>query len=363
MRRIRVLLLPSIPYAPSRQNFAPGSGPDRSAFFQALAAHGVDVDLLDPTGFPLNPLAGKHPLLQSFDLYRTLTVLLGRRDYDLVLSGNEGAAVLLVLLRRWFRFRTPILIWDLSPATRWRWRARLQDYILPKVDGILALTSIQKSYVAQRWGSHIPVHMVGWFVDTEFYQPAAESNGDCVLSVGEDAGRDFATLLDAVADLAVPIRIRTSVPWVLDPVKHRHVEIIRDRLPAIDFRSLYANSRFIVLPLLPDRRNASGVNALLKSAAMGKAAIVSDSDGIRDFMNSRRDLPGRSRTRCGCASRCNRAAVQRAGNLRAAGPQRAPVRRWAVFSGACGMQIRRGSAHLRRQKIKDAGRLEHEVVE
>lgn len=71
MRRIRVLLLPSIPYAPSRQNFAPGSGPDRSAFFQALAAHGVDVDLLDPTGFPLNPLAGKHPLLQSFDLYRT----------------------------------------------------------------------------------------------------------------------------------------------------------------------------------------------------------------------------------------------------------------------------------------------------
>ena len=279
-----MLVLPSIPYAPSRQNFAPGSGPDRSAFFQALAAHGVDVDLLDPTGFPLNPLAGKHPLLQSFDPYRTLTVLLGRRDYDLVLSGNEGAAVLLVLLRRWFRFRTPILIWDLSPATQWRWRARLQDYILPKVDGILALTSIQESYVAQRWGSHIPVHMVGWFVDTEFYQPAAESNGDCVLSVGEDAGRDFATLLDAVADLAVPIRIRTSVPWVLDPVKHRHVEIIRDRLPAIDFRSLYANSRFIVLPLLPDRRNASGVNALLESAAMGKAAIVSDSDGIRDFM-------------------------------------------------------------------------------
>ncbi len=174
MRRVRVLVLTSIPYAPFRRPVIPDSGPDRWAFFQALAEHGVDADVLDPTGFPLNPLAGKHPLLQSIDPYRSLAVLLGRRDYDLVLSGNEGAAVLLVSLRRCFRFRTPILVWDLSPATRWRWRARLQDRILPQVDGILALASIQESYVAQRWGSHIPVSMVGSFVDTTFYRPAVE---------------------------------------------------------------------------------------------------------------------------------------------------------------------------------------------
>jgi len=283
MRRLRVLVLPSIPYAPDLRSYAPGSGPDPRAFWNALAANGIDVDLLDPTGFPLNPFAGKHPLLQSIDPFRSLVVVLGRRNYDLVVTGNEGAAVLLVLLRRWFRFRTPILVWDLSPATRWRLRVHLQDRTLPKVDGILALASIQESYVAQRWGSHIPVSVVGHLVDTEFYRPAAEPEGGYILSVGDDPGRDYDTLLNAVADLQIPTLIKTSVSLVLDPARHRQVELIGKRLPPVDFRSLYARSRFLVLSLKPDTRNASGVCALLESAAMGKAAIVSESDGIRDF--------------------------------------------------------------------------------
>ncbi len=84
MRRVRVLVLPSIPYAPDLRRYEPGSGPDPRAFWTALAANGVDVDLLDPTGFPLNPFAGKHPLLQSIDPFRSIAVLLGRRNYDLV---------------------------------------------------------------------------------------------------------------------------------------------------------------------------------------------------------------------------------------------------------------------------------------
>jgi glycosyltransferase involved in cell wall biosynthesis len=249
-----------------------------------LAADGVDVDMVDPTGFPLNPFAGKHPLLQSIDPVRSIAVLLGRRNYDLVVSANEGAAVLLVLLRRWFRFHTPILVWDLAPATRWRRRARLQDRILPKVDGILALNAIQEPYIAERWGSHIPVNVVGPLVDAEFYRPAAEPSGDSILSVGDDVGRDYDTLLKAAVDMRIPTLIKTSMPLVLDPEKHRHVKLVRERLPPLGFRALYANARFIVLPLMPDTRNASGVSTLLESAAMGKATIVSESDGIREFV-------------------------------------------------------------------------------
>jgi glycosyltransferase involved in cell wall biosynthesis len=284
MKRLRVLVLPSIPYAPYRRSYKPGIGPDPWAFTRALAADGVDVDMLDPTGFPLNPFAGKHPLLQSIDPFRSIAVLLGRRNYDLVVSGNEGAAVLLVLLRRWFRFHPPVLVWDLAPATRWRWRARLQDRILPKVDGILALNAIQEPYIAERWGSHIPVNVIGPLVDAEFYRPVAEPSGDGILSVGDDAGRDYDTLLKAVAGLQIPTLIKTSIRLVIDPAEHHHVKLVRERLPPLGFRELYANARFIVLPLMPDTRNASGVSTLLESAAMGKAAIVSDSDGIRDFV-------------------------------------------------------------------------------
>jgi len=284
-RPIRVLLLPSRPYTPYRRNYVPGSGPDPHAFRQELATLGIVFDTLDPSGFPFNPLAGKHPLLQSIDPYRTLKVLLRRRAYDLIISGNEGAAVLLVLLRRWFRFDTPVVVWDLAPSSEWRLRAFLQDLTLPKVDGIMALIAIQKQYIAERWGPQIPVTVVGYSVDTEFYRPTVPScSGDYLLSVGDDAGRDYETLLRAADTLPIALRIRTSMPLFLDPVRHSNIQIIGDRFDPPAFRSLYAGCNFVILPLLPHTRNASGASTVLETAAMGKAAIVSDSDGVRDFI-------------------------------------------------------------------------------
>ena len=50
------------------------------------------------------------------------------------------------------------------------------------------------------------------------------------------------------------------------------------------FRSLYARSRFVVLPLTPHPLNASGVTTLGEAFAMGKALIVSASDSVLDFL-------------------------------------------------------------------------------
>ena len=41
-----------------------------------LAEHGIDVEVMDPTPWPLNPFAGWHSLYQSFDPYRALKILL-----------------------------------------------------------------------------------------------------------------------------------------------------------------------------------------------------------------------------------------------------------------------------------------------
>jgi glycosyltransferase involved in cell wall biosynthesis len=284
-RRIRALLLPSRPYIPYRKSFVPDHGPDPRAFYQQLAGLGIDLDLLDPTGFPLNPFFGRHPLLQSIDLWRSLKVLLLRRRYDLIISGNDGAAVLLVLLRKWFRFKPPVVVWDLSPASTWRLRAALQDRILPRVDGIMALITVQRPYIAERWGGQVPVTIVGYSVDTQFYRPDAESDaGSYLLSVGDDPGRDYATLLQAVSGLRIEVRIKTKLPLALDPEHHARVHLLNKHLDHREFRSLYAASRFVVVPLQPHTRNASGASTVLEAAAMGKAVIVSDSDGVRDFL-------------------------------------------------------------------------------
>jgi glycosyltransferase involved in cell wall biosynthesis len=284
MRNLKVLLLPSIPYGLYCPVGKRDDAPDLHAASRALAGLGVEVHTIDPYGFPLNPLAGRHPLLQSLDPFRTLHALWIGRRYDLVISGNDGPAVLLVLLRRLFRLKVPILVWDLSPAVKWRLRMWLQDVTLPKVDGILALPSMQEAYVRERWGNRVCTVTIGQFIDTDFFRPQADSPGNYILSVGDDPGRDYQTLLDAIENFDTELRIKTSQILAPGPANRARIQFISTRLSATALRTLYAGCGFVVVPLMPHPRNACGVSTILEAGAMGKAMIVSESDGIMDFI-------------------------------------------------------------------------------
>ena len=284
-RRLRLLFLASNPRLALQKNYAPGERPNPFDFWQMLSEQGIDVDIIDPTPWPLNPFAGRHPFFQSLDPYRSLKVLLCRRNYDLLVSGGEGSAIILVLLRRLFRFKTPIIVWDISPATRWRLRKRLQDYVLPRVDAILALNSRQVPYIAERWGASISVAVSGYMVDTNFYRPSDEKPQEYILSVGDDPGRDYPTLLDAMDGISTELVIKTKLPLPLNPQKHKSVRLVSDHLDHLAFRRLYDRCRFVVLPLKSDTLNASGVTTLVEAYAMGKAVIVTSSDGVRDFLS------------------------------------------------------------------------------
>lgn len=283
-RRLRVLILARIPRRAAFENYVPGTRPNPLDLWQMLAERGINVELMDPTPWPLNPFAGSHSLYQSIDPYRSLKVLLTCRHFDLVIVAGEGGAVLLALLRRLFRFKTPILAWDLSPDTVWRLRSRVQDYVLPRIEGILTIQSSQVPYIAERWGSHVRALVVGYMIDTDFYQPQYNEPPEYILAVGDDLERDFPTLLAAMEGISSELIIKTKLELPLDPHKHSLVRQIAERLEFPAFRSLYARSRFVVLPLKPHPLNASGVTTLAEAFAMGKAVIVSSSDGIRDFL-------------------------------------------------------------------------------
>ncbi len=283
---MRILLLPSVPKDQLWVLHAAGEHPRPSVTEELRRDQDVQTDTIDPaTGF-LNPFGRMHPFFRAFDPFRILRVLIARRGYDLVVSGNDSAAAALIELRGLFRFRTPIVIWDFAPAIDWRVRRVVQDRIVPKVDGIIALNEIQRPYIARRWSAHVPVIVIGHWVDTDFYQPAPQNPDGPILAVGDDNGRDYQTMSHAIEGLAVPVLIRTGMKLDLDPVKHVSVTVV-PRLAPIAFRELYANCRFVVVPLRPDTRNASGISAVLEAGAMGKAVIATESDGIREFV-----LPG-----------------------------------------------------------------------
>jgi glycosyltransferase involved in cell wall biosynthesis len=283
-RRLRVLLLYAIPRRVAPQDYVPGTRPDPFEQWQLLSEQGVDVEIMDPTPWPLNPFAGSHSLYQSVDPYRALKVLLARRKFDLVVVANDGGAILLAALRWLARFKVPIVIWDLCPTTNWRLRARIQDYVVPRVDGILAIHSSQAPYIAGRWGPRIPVSVTGYSTDTTFYHPSHNEPPEHILAIGDDPERDFPTLLAGMEGARDELVIKTTLAVPLDPYRHRSIRLIRERLDYPAFRSLYARSRFVVLPLTPHPANASGVTTLAEAFAMGKALIVTASDGISDFL-------------------------------------------------------------------------------
>ena len=285
-RPLRALYLTSVPWLPAQQNYTRGAGPDPFELWQCLSQQGVDVHLMDAARFPLNPLAKLHSFYQSIDPYRSLKVLFAHRDYDLVLVSQDGGATIPIFLRRMVGFKTPILIWDLSPAAYWRIRQRIQDHVIPRVDAILAVHSGQAPYIAKRWGAHVPVLVVGYPIDTNFWHPRYSEPPEHILSVGDDPGRDYPTLVAAMDDVESKLLIRSRQDISIPTASRSSVELLASPLDYLEYRDIFARSRFIALPLKPHTLNASGITTLAEAFALGKAVVVTDSDGVRDFLHS-----------------------------------------------------------------------------
>jgi glycosyltransferase involved in cell wall biosynthesis len=227
----------------------------------------------------MNPFSGRHPLVQGIDPLRTLRVLLRHRHVDAVIAVFEGPAVLPALLRRLFRFRPRLLMWDLG-LTDWRLRRRIQDLVIPRLDEILVLGSNQTADIVARWPAHAPVTCIGHYVDTGFFRPLPPSeDAGFLLSVGDDEGRDYNTLMQSVAGLDTKVVIRSCHQLT---AAHPRLRQITQRISFLELRQLYADATIAVVPL-QDRPHAGGVSAVLEAAAMGCAMVVADSAGIRDY--------------------------------------------------------------------------------
>lgn len=282
---MRVLFLTLQQTMQYERSFVPGSGPDPFELPKQLRELGIESEAVDPGSYLWKPFAKHSPLVESIDPIRGVKVALTKRRFDLVVSVFQGPAVPVLLLRRLTFFKTPVVLWDISLTESWAIGNRILNYVVPRVRAIMVLGANQKRYIAKRWSAPPPVEIIGHRVDTCFYAPDGTDgiNGP-ILSVGDDAGRDFQALLDALADFPADAVVKSRQPLQLDAQRHARVQQVSHWLSHLELRDYYARSSFVVVPLTGQTMNASGVSTILEAGAMAKAVIVTDTEGIRDYI-------------------------------------------------------------------------------
>jgi glycosyltransferase involved in cell wall biosynthesis len=218
-----------------------------------------------------------------------LAACLQMQHYDVTLATGEDVGLNLALLMKLFRKHAPLILICHNIASRRRAFLLGKLRIGTAIKKFLCLSQAQVDMLTERYGiKQAQIEVIYWHVDHQFFQPqASESTKRQICSAGT-ASRDYATLLQAVQDLDVAVKVAASSTWFpqqlnisLDAIPG-HVEV-RDYGTYHALRQLYADSLFVVVPLLNVDFSA-GYSVILEAMAMGKAVIVSKIRQRDDFI-------------------------------------------------------------------------------
>ena len=206
--------------------------------------------------------------------------------YDLVFSDSERIGMLLGALLR-LRGRRPrhvMLGHHLTPPKKGPFLRLARRGI----DHLIVHAEPQRRFAVERLGfDEGQVEVQPYQVDTAFWRPIGVADGEAVIATAGLEFRDYETLIEAVRDMEVEVRIGAASYW-----SSKANRLARRSVPAnvqvrpyayTELRELYGRSRLIVVPLL-DTDFQAGVTTILEAMAMGKAVIVTRSRGQRDVV-------------------------------------------------------------------------------
>jgi glycosyltransferase involved in cell wall biosynthesis len=270
---------------------------DYYALQAALNADLLDYAALEAAGSPalvrLARRAGRDVALAALGYAR-------RRDYDLLFSNGENVGIPLAALLKRHRARPlhALIGHRLSPPKKKPFLRALHN----RMDALFVYASTQRDYARQELGiPEAKLHLIPFHADHRFYRPlpaAPDAPPRLICSAGLE-WRDYPTLIEAVRGLDVEVRLGAASPWS----KHRNETERRELPPNVtarryeyhELRQLYADSRFVVVPLYENDFQA-GITTILEGMAMGKAIVTTRTTGqvdtIREGVNGLYVPPG-----------------------------------------------------------------------
>ena len=129
------------------------------------------------------------------------------------------------------------------------------------------------------------LRFVPYCADTQFWRPGEAAAERLVVSAGLEH-RDFATLDTACASIDCDVTVAAASLHTPEAVRTMPGPSTKVKLVSLDhlsLRELYAKAAVVAVPLVPNDFQA-GVTTLLEAMSMGKAVVVSATEGQRDIV-------------------------------------------------------------------------------
>jgi glycosyltransferase involved in cell wall biosynthesis len=273
------------------QQISSGSRP-RADYLEIARVLGADVvdysearKTAGPIGAALERLGGPN-LLLAYACWRR------RKDYRAILTDGEQIGLPLAALLKFLPGPRPrhIMITHVISVPK---KMLILDWlgVHSHINRFLTYSHWQKQFIEKRW--RIGGDRVLWtpfMVDERFFAPdqvhTRQTPRPQICAVGLER-RDYPTLLQAVQDLDARVVIAAASPWSKqkDTTAGQRIpdNVTVRKFTQYELRQLYADSRFLVMPLEPVDFQA-GVTAILEAMAMGKAVICSRVPGQTDIV-------------------------------------------------------------------------------
>ena len=266
--------------------------------YPQLKAAGWQVDLLEDADIgmapPLAPLAGlvnkaarflgNLPIGMAVPLFQRRTrARLPQAGAIVATTNGMGLALGIGRLLGLVRVPVILLAMGLVPTSAGRW-ARLVFGSITRQLELVAISRSEQAFLQRLWPSR-PVRYLPFGVDQRFWYPApreAPEDG-YALAIGNDANRDWTTLVAAWSPDLPPLKIVTALPVPAGP---GNVEVIRGDwrtsiLTDAAIRALYRRASVVLVPVRQTIQPA-GQSSCLQAMACGKAVIMTANDGLWD---------------------------------------------------------------------------------
>ena len=223
-----------------------------------------------------------------------------RRDrYKVLCTDGEQVGIPYALMARLFGGQLPqhMMVAHILSVGKKTWF--FDRFELAADIHFLVYSTWQKRFIEERWS--VPAERVSFtpfMVDASFFSADKVTPGASDLSRQLDDGRplicavglerrDYPTLMKAVAGLDVHLVVAAGSPWSKQKDSTEGEAIPENvtvrRFSLHELRQLYADSRFLVMPLF-DVNFQAGVTAMLEAMAMGKSMVCSRTPGQTDVV-------------------------------------------------------------------------------